>query len=644
MTEDVFPYSTTPTLELAWRTSTGLVTAVAGGSRVYGISPQRRILAVDASDGRVLWQTEGTYLQGYLTSDGSRLLAYLEGRGLAYIDDLGDAASERVAISFDASFGVQLCSPVIDGRNVYYAVNQGLYAVSQDRGLLFGSILDGPVPHRVVLLGPGELIAINGQGVPTRYRATESGFQTVWMGSAHGMPAIPMLHPSTNAGSVLIVGLGAHTVAYHLGTGSIAWRMPSMPAKSLATTGGQAYIGGQAGALWAIRPEDGSLIWHRQYLFDEAITEVPETALAQDFVYYGSKLRGNPDGGLLLAVRAGDGAFQWLSRAVTGSWAGGIPLVVGSDLYTFGASHLGKYRQLSAPPRITAGNMQVIPLALRGPSSQFGDGSVRLQLPSSARVGLAVYRERAGLAVPIADRVNLPAGTHDFRWSPGGVGGFSEDPQFGYMVLEVEEAGGAHYTQAVLLPVNTFPDILRHWARRPIEIMVYNRFVSGYPDALFRPDNLVTRAESSTIIAKTLGLEGPSAGFRTSFTDIDGHWARSYIMALEERGIVTGFAEPGGTFTFRPELSMTRGQEARILIRAYAIAAAPAEFVSKFTDTAGHWAKQDIEALEFAGYVNGFLEPDGTYTYRPEQNLNRAELCTVVVRIRGLTAPTSDFS
>jgi hypothetical protein len=229
---------------------------------------------------------------------------------------------------------------------------------------------------------------------------------------------------------------------------------------------------------------------------------------------------------------------------------------------------------------------------------------------------------------------NWSSGAHEVAWNPASQ--FTDANQFGHVLVDVEEASGTSYTLTKLVPVNTFPDIIKHWARFNIEIMVFNRYVSGYPDQLFWPDNLVTRAESCTIIAKTLGLEAPSAGFHTTFTDISAHWARSHIMALEERGIVGGFAEPDGTFTFRADLQMTRGQEARILVRAYSISPAPEEFESRFTDIRDHWARADIMALEAAEYVAGYREPDGTYTYRPEQNLTRAELCTLVVRIREL--------
>lgn len=641
MSEHPSPLSTAPPLGLTWRTNTTLTTAVVGTNNVYGITPQGRITALSRTDGRVRWQTTGTYLQGHLSREGARLFAYREGMGLAYIDDLGDTAAERVAISFDASFGVQLCTPVTDARNLYYTVNQGLYAVNQDRGLLTGSILNGPVPHRVWLVGPGDLVLLNGLGVPTRYRLTEDGFQIVWVGEAHGLSANQALHPCAVLGSRLIIGLGSHLVAYHLGSGNVAWQIPSLPAQAVDSINGLAYIGGPAGALWAIRPDSGSTVWHRQYILDESLTDQLSIAANSTMIYYGARLRSNPDGALLLAANITDGAFQWVSRSVTGPWAGGMPLLLGTELYVYGASQTGKYQSLSSPPLVTPGHMQINPPGLRGPASQFGEGAVRLQLPIPTRVSLALYRERTGLAAPIANQVNLAAGAHEFRWLPGGTSGFSEDPQFGYMILEIEESGGTRYTQSHLIPVNTFPDILRHWARRSIEIMVYNKYVSGYPDAMFRPDNLVTRAESSIIIAKTLGLEGPSAGFRTAFTDIGTHWAGPWIMALEEQRVISGFAEADGTFTFRPELNMTRGQEARILVRAYNIQSAPAGFTTKFTDTAGHWAKQDIDALEYAGYINGFREADGTFTYRPEQSLNRAELCTVVVRIRGLTAPTS---
>jgi hypothetical protein len=60
----------------------------------------------------------------------------------------------------------------------------------------------------------------------------------------------------------------------------------------------------------------------------------------------------------------------------------------------------------------------------------------------------------------------------------------------------------------------------------------------------------------------------------------------------------------------------------------------------------GYWAKDAIERLATAGVITGY--PDGTF--RPERTLSRAELCTLLIRAKGISAkapgrpPFSDVS
>jgi hypothetical protein len=95
---------------------------------------------------------------------------------------------------------------------------------------------------------------------------------------------------------------------------------------------------------------------------------------------------------------------------------------------------------------------------------------------------------------------------------------------------------------------------------------------------------------------------GQPGGF-TDVSDANVHAANIDVMA--EAGVVAGF--PDGTF--RPGLSITRGQLASLLARAEGLA--PAEPPYGFTDIAGSVHAGSIQALADAGIVEGF--PDGTF-------------------------------
>lgn len=626
-----------PPLRLLWKSGVQLKTAVAGANALYGVTTNGRIVALDSTTGAVRWESTGTYVHTRLALQGRRLFAYRLNEGLCFIDDAGSTATERLVASFGVSDSVYLSTPVVDGQLFYFVVNQGLYCIHQENGLQFGSILSESVPHAVGVVSPGEIIVLDGDSVPTRYRVAAQGFELVWRGQAHGVRTGQTEAQYVVVGNRLIVSAARDIIAYDLTNGRIAWRLADRGAQKFAVHNGVVYGAFYGATVRAIRPETGALLWERQYVYDASQHEEYGIVSLGGHVYLGALHSANADRGILYSLRSNDGDLSWISRAAANPWAAGLPTTNGNQLFCHGLAETAAYGSLEDTPAVTVRHIAVTPRPLRGDSSQFGSGSISVTLPVAARVSIAVHREREGLGANLVTSANWAAGGHEVAWSPGGAGGFTAENQFGFILVDIEQAGRSPYTVPLLMGVNSFPDVIWHWARTNVETMTYHRYVNGYPSQMFLPDNLVTRAESSTIIAKTLGLERPSTGFQSKLTDIRTHWARDYIMALEERGVIGGFAEPDGTFTFRPDLNMTRAQEARILVKAYSVTPAAPGFTSAFRDIAGHWAETDIKALEAAGYVNGFQEPDGSRTYRPEQNLTRAELCTVVVRIRRLS-------
>ncbi|NLM58360.1 MAG: S-layer homology domain-containing protein [Clostridium sp.] len=53
----------------------------------------------------------------------------------------------------------------------------------------------------------------------------------------------------------------------------------------------------------------------------------------------------------------------------------------------------------------------------------------------------------------------------------------------------------------------SFPDIKNHWCKDVIEKFVSKKWVAGYDDGLFRPDNYVTRAEFTAMVSNIFKKE-----------------------------------------------------------------------------------------------------------------------------------------
>lgn len=126
------------------------------------------------------------------------------------------------------------------------------------------------------------------------------------------------------------------------------------------------------------------------------------------------------------------------------------------------------------------------------------------------------------------------------------------------------------------------------------------------------------------------GKEGSHDGkpSKTVLKDIAGHWAASTIEQAVERGIVTGYADG----TFRPKQAINRAEFSAMLARALQLNEAGNGL--SFTDTKSipAWAQPFVAQAQQSGIIKGYADN----TFRPAQNITRAELAVMVVRAAGL--------
>jgi uncharacterized lipoprotein YddW (UPF0748 family) len=108
----------------------------------------------------------------------------------------------------------------------------------------------------------------------------------------------------------------------------------------------------------------------------------------------------------------------------------------------------------------------------------------------------------------------------------------------------------------------------------------------------------------------------------TPFSDIQNHWARLFIEALTQRGIVTGF--PNGTF--RPNNSMTRAEFAAVIAKAF-VQPLKRQYVGFVDVPSTHWAAPFIQKAYETGFISGF--PDKRFS--PEDRISRAQVLVSLV-------------
>ena len=147
-----------------------------------------------------------------------------------------------------------------------------------------------------------------------------------------------------------------------------------------------------------------------------------------------------------------------------------------------------------------------------------------------------------------------------------------------FRLLE-DDVRDANYTRQ-----NKFTDVSNDaWYCSAVSSLSAMGIISGYPDATFRPNASITRAEFAAI-ATRFDVNGDKTP--ASFNDIADHWAKDEIAVAANNGWVNGY-EDG---SFRPQNKITRAETMslvnRVLNRKPETAEDLLENMAKWTDNA----------------------------------------------------------
>lgn len=168
-------------------------------------------------------------------------------------------------------------------------------------------------------------------------------------------------------------------------------------------------------------------------------------------------------------------------------------------------------------------------------------------------------------------------------------------------------------------------DIAGHWAEGRIDTAVELGFVSGYEDGTFRPDNPITRAEFSVLLAQALLLTDAAKLFFADAEQIPV-WARAAVASMVESGIIQGY-EDG---SFRADRLINRSEIAVMVVRALGAQVA-AGTEPDFADAGlvPDWAKPSVKLAADRGIVQGREDNQ----FAPLAQATRAEAVTLVLSL-----------
>ena len=98
-----------------------------------------------------------------------------------------------------------------------------------------------------------------------------------------------------------------------------------------------------------------------------------------------------------------------------------------------------------------------------------------------------------------------------------------------------------------------------------VDTLVQLGVINGYTDGSFKPNDTVTRAEMAKMIYVLRTGNSDASAYnndKTTFTDVNGHWAAGYIKYCQSLGIIAGVSAT----QFKPDANVTAQEAAKMLL------------------------------------------------------------------------------
>lgn len=195
------------------------------------------------------------------------------------------------------------------------------------------------------------------------------------------------------------------------------------------------------------------------------------------------------------------------------------------------------------------------------------------------------------------------------------------------------------------------PKVLQAFGDRPmipsyalnaVAAATQNRLVVNYPRSeRLQPLRDVTRGEMASLLHQALVVNQKlpvmhsehivdPLPYLPSFTDIRWHWARPFIAAIANLGLVQGYKDG----SFQPDRNLTRAEFASLLSGIFT--PLPIRPAGSFFDVPENfWATTAIQQTYRGGFLSGF--PD--QTFHPQQELERVHV--ILALVNGLSLPAA---
>jgi subtilisin family serine protease len=175
----------------------------------------------------------------------------------------------------------------------------------------------------------------------------------------------------------------------------------------------------------------------------------------------------------------------------------------------------------------------------------------------------------------------------------------------------------------------SFTDISGHWAENNIKNLARRSVVKGYGDGSYHPDQVLSRAELVSIIARMQELTLAAMGQKPNFSDYQDipWWALEAVLATQEHGLISGCSDG----SFQPNRAVTRSEMAVILNRIAGGTKSDKTKPLPYRDWSSvpSWAKEGYYQM----YERGLLEIFSGEYLEPDRPVTRAEAAALLDKI-----------
>lgn len=170
----------------------------------------------------------------------------------------------------------------------------------------------------------------------------------------------------------------------------------------------------------------------------------------------------------------------------------------------------------------------------------------------------------------------------------------------------------------------TFTDIDGSYAKDAIVKLAESGILNGKGNGKFDPTGTIERQDFAIILAKALGLDVSAPPASATFQDVPAaNYAYSAVEAAVKAGLINGY----GNGVFGNGNNLSRQDLAVILVRALGVDAAGKAADLKFSDAASisGYAKDAVAAAVELGLISGY--PNGTF--KPDGSAQRQEVASL---------------